>query len=131
MTKQIKDERHENKGNDINDSKIRTPQGPTINDKQFPVKMFLLIYYPHTNMAQLSYAFFWHWMLQFSAVEYKHPFADSTLRVVRSMWQKNTLKEIIQAKSLLASQMFLPQRFKLEHIGNPARICCNGDTVTF
>ena len=67
MTKQIKDEKHEKKGNGINDSKtrdvniiqkIRTPQGPTISDKQFPVTMFLLIHYPHTNLAQISHAFF-------------------------------------------------------------------------
>jgi len=69
MTKQIKDEKHEKKGKGINYSKLRdvnviqklrTPQGPTINDKQFPVTMSLLIYYPHSNLAQLSYAVFWH-----------------------------------------------------------------------
>jgi hypothetical protein len=69
MTKQIKKERHEKKENGISDSKIRdvnfihklrTLQGPTVSDKQFPVTMFLLIHYPHTNVAQVSYAFFWH-----------------------------------------------------------------------
>jgi hypothetical protein len=84
-------------------TKYVRPQGPTVNDKQFPVSMFLLIRYPHTNLAQLSNSLGGggHWTLQFKAVEYKHRFADRTVRVVRSMWQKNTLKEIIQAKSLL------------------------------
>jgi hypothetical protein len=67
MTKQIKNEKYEKKGIGINDSKIRdvnfiqklrTLQGPTFNDKQFPVTIFLLIHYPHMNLAQLSYAFF-------------------------------------------------------------------------
>lgn len=68
ITKQIKKEKHEKKGNGINDSeihirdinfiqKLRTLQGPTINDKLFSVTMFLLIHHPHMNLGQLSYAF--------------------------------------------------------------------------
>jgi hypothetical protein len=39
------------------------------------------------------------------------------------------IDKAIQAKSPLASQMFLPLGFKLEYFGYPSSTCCYGGTV--